>query len=82
VAQRRADDPELRRVLDELEVAVTRVGLARTFHNEAVRDTRSLRGRRVPRLFKLAGHAPLPQYFEIDDTALAGPSRAQLRDRP
>ena len=71
----RADDPELGRVLDELEVAVTRVGLARTFHNEAVRDTRSLRGRRVPRLFRLAGHAPLPQYFEIDDTALPGSSR-------
>ena len=68
-------DPELARVLDELEVAVTRVGLARTFHNEAVRDTRSLRGRRIPRLFRLAGHAPLPQYFEIDDTGLPGPSR-------
>jgi hypothetical protein len=66
-------DPELRRALDELDVAVTRVGLARTFHNEAVRDTRSLRGRRIPRLFRLAGHAAVPQYFEIDDTAVAGP---------
>jgi hypothetical protein len=74
-------DFELGRLLDELEIAVTRVGLARTFHNEAVRDTRSLRGRRVPRLFRLAGHAALPQYFEIDDTALTGPGRPQAPER-
>ena len=69
-----AADAELGGLLDEVEVAVTRVGLARTFHNEAVRDTRSLRGRRVPRLFQLAGHAPMPEYFEIDDTSVPGPA--------
>jgi hypothetical protein len=39
-----------------------------------VRDTRALRGRRVPRLFRLGGRRPLPAYFEIDDTGLAGPA--------
>lgn len=56
--------------LDELESAVTRVGLARSFHNAAVKDTRALRLRRLPRVLRLHGHRRLPQYFEIDDTAL------------
>lgn len=56
--------------LDELETASTRVGLARSFHNAAVRDTRAVRLRRLPRALRLAGHRALPQYFEIDDTAV------------
>lgn len=64
------------RALEELAAAASRVGLARQFHNDAVRDTRALRGRRVPRLLHLAGHAPLPEYFEIDDTALPRPGPA------
>jgi len=58
--------------LRELRTAATRVALARSFHNAAVKDTRSLRWRRVPRLLRLAGHRSMPVYFEIDDTALAG----------
>ena len=58
--------------LGELETAATRVGLARSFHNAAVRDTRAIRLRRIPRALRLAGHRSLPQYFEIDDTRLAG----------
>jgi hypothetical protein len=56
--------------LQELDSAVTRVGLARSFHNGAVKDTRALRLRRMPRALRLAGHRRLPQYFEIDDTSL------------
>jgi hypothetical protein len=56
--------------LAELETASTRVGLARAFHNEAVKDTRGIRLRRIPRALRLAGHRSLPQYFEIDDTAI------------
>lgn len=48
--------------------AVTRVAFARSFYNDAVRDTRALRGRRMPRLLRLAGRRPLPVFFEIDDT--------------
>ncbi len=58
--------------LRELRAAATRVALARSFHNAAVKDTLSLRWRRTPRLLRLAGHRPMPTYFEIDDTALAG----------
>jgi len=53
--------------LGELQTAATRVGLARSFHNAAVRDTRAVRLRRIPRALHLAGHRVLPQYFEIDD---------------
>ncbi|MFL1379073.1 MULTISPECIES: hypothetical protein [unclassified Nocardiopsis] len=43
------------------------VHLARVFHNDAVADTRRARRSRVVRLFRLAGGAPLPDFFEIDD---------------
>ena len=56
--------------LQELETASTRVGLARSFHSAAVRDTRAVRLRRMPRALRLAGHRELPQYFEIDDTSV------------
>lgn len=56
--------------LQELETASTRVGLARSFHNAAVHDTRAVRLRRMPRALRLAGHRALPQYFEIDDTTI------------
>ena len=55
-------------VLAELETAASRVGLARSFHNAAVRDTRGVRLRRLPRALRLAGHRELPEFFEIDDT--------------
>ena len=71
-----ATDP----VLVELETAATRVGLARSFHNAAVRDTRAVRLRRLPRALRLAGHRDLPEFFEIDDTR-TGTSPAS-RPRP
>ena len=58
--------------LAELETAAYRVALARSFHNAAVKDTRTVRWRRMPRLLRLAGHRAMPTYFEMDDTALAG----------
>lgn len=61
-----APDP----VLAELGTAASRVGLARSFHNAAVRDTRTIRLRRLPRALRLAGHRALPEFFEIDDTQL------------
>lgn len=57
---------------EELRTAASRVALARSFHNAAVKDTRTLRWRRLPRLLRLAGHRRMPTYFEIDDTSLAG----------
>jgi hypothetical protein len=47
-----------------------RVAIARRFYNDAVRDTRTLRGRRMPRILHLAGHREMPRYFDIDDTVI------------
>lgn len=52
----------------ELREAAARVQVARRFYNDAVRDTRSLRARRMPRALHLAGRVPLPEFFDIDDT--------------
>ena len=56
-------------LMDELAEAESRVLLARRFHNDAVRDTLALREQRPVRWLKLGGHAPLPTYFEIAETA-------------
>ena len=52
----------------ELHEACVRVNIARRFYNDAVRDTRHLRGRRMPRILHLAGHREMPRYFDIDET--------------
>lgn len=57
-------DPALLRDLTD---ASTRVLLARRFYNDAVRDTRALRGRWIPRWFHLGGRRPVPTFFEIDE---------------
>ena len=62
----------------ELREAAARVQVARRFYNDAVRDTRALRSRRMPRLLRLAGHAEWPQFFDIDDTLPIGAPAALL----
>jgi len=60
----------------ELREAATRVLISRRFYNDAVRDTRALRARRLPRLFRMAGRRAMPEFFDIDDTlpaSAAGP---------
>ncbi len=52
---------------DDLADAEALVVLARRVHNDAVRDTRALRSRRLVRLLRLHGTAPEPLYFEIAD---------------
>ena len=59
----------------ELAEAATRVMIARRFFNDAVRDTRTLRARRMPRLLHLAGRRELPLFFDIDDTSLFSEGR-------
>jgi hypothetical protein len=51
----------------DLAATQTRVALARRFYNDAVRDTRELRGRRFSRWAGLHRSRPLPRYFDIDD---------------
>lgn len=65
---RLVEDPSGARLLDDLGNAAAKVGLARRFFNGAVRDTRTMRRHRLVRWFRLAGQAPWPAYFEIDDT--------------
>ena len=52
---------------NDLEGTIIRVGLARRFYNDAVRDTAALRHRRLSRLLRLHAARPLPRYFDIDD---------------
>jgi hypothetical protein len=71
----------------ELREAAARVQVSRRFYNDAVRDTRTLRARRMPRLLRLAGTADLPQFFDIDDTLPADgpgapPRAARSAGRP
>jgi hypothetical protein len=50
-----------------------RASFARRFFNDAVRDALVVRDRRVVRWLRLAGHAPHPAYFEMDDEQLPAP---------
>ncbi|MEU2127589.1 hypothetical protein [Streptomyces sp. NPDC018352] len=61
----------------ELAASVRRVPMARRFHNDAVRAARALRRHRKVRWFRLAGHAPFPLAFEMDDEPPVA-----LADRP
>lgn len=53
--------------LEALTAACHRCQLARRFHNDAVTQARRVRRGRVVRWARLAGHAPDPRTFEIDD---------------
>jgi len=68
VGGRLAREPQLASSLSTLDDAMTRLVLARRFLAVAVHDTRALRERRLVRILRLAGHAQLPDYFDIDDT--------------
>lgn len=51
----------------EAESAAKGVHVARCFHNNAVAETRRARRSRLVRVLRLAGRAPLPDFFEMDD---------------
>ena len=65
--QLREDEAVGAPVLQRVAEANRRVQLARRFLNDAVIDVRRVRRKPGVRLFRLAGHAELPQTFEIDD---------------
>lgn len=56
----------------ELDDVTDRVGMARRFYNDAVRDTRSLREQMIVRALRLAGRAPMPDYVELVDSPPPG----------
>lgn len=47
-----------------------RVQLARRFHNDVVVQIHRIRGLTLVRWFRLAGNAPLPRTFEMDDAPI------------
>ena len=55
-------------LLAELEAAAQQVFLARKFYNDAVAATQAARRRWLARVLGLAGGAPMPAFFEIDDS--------------
>lgn len=67
--------PAGRERLAAVATAVERVTMARRFHNDAVRAARELRGTTLVRVLHLAGHAALPDSFEMDDAPPAALSR-------
>jgi len=54
-------------LLAEIDAAAHQVFLARKFYNDAVAATLAARRRRLVRVLRLAGGAPAPAFFEIDD---------------
>lgn len=73
-------DPGTAAVLADAQQLVV---LARRVHNDAVRDTRALRSRRLVRWLRLYGTAPEPVFFEIVDPEPAGsPVGPDVESRP
>jgi hypothetical protein len=65
----------------EMHDEALRATFARRFHNDAVRDALVVRERRLVRWLRLAGSAPHPAYFEMDDEELPS-ARFELAGRP
>jgi hypothetical protein len=68
-------------LLAELEGSAHQVFLARKFYNDAVAATQAARRRWLARALRLAGSAPWPEFFEIDDS-LVPPGDSQAADIP
>jgi hypothetical protein len=66
------DDPGGAHLLAELGASMRRAAMARRFHNDAVRATQAVRRQRLVRYLRLAGHAPMPPTFEMDDPSADG----------
>ena len=66
IAELRAT-PRGEELFDDLAESCTQVALSRRFLNDAVQSARLLRQGRLVRLFRLAGNAPRPETFEMDD---------------
>ena len=69
-------------LLAELEAAAHQVFLARKFYNDAVAATQAARRRWLARVLGLAGGAPMPAFFEIDDSLVAAGGEGWGTDMP
>lgn len=61
------ETPQGEELLGDLSAACNQVALSRRFLNDGVQAARLLRRGRLVRLFRLAGNAPRPEMFEVDD---------------
>jgi hypothetical protein len=75
VAVRALDDELGSEALDRLAASGLRVQLARRFHHDATREVRRVREKAVVRIFRLAGHAAMPEPVDFDDDLPAALSR-------
>ena len=57
-------------LMDELTRVTEKIALAITIHLESVNTARSLRSKFIFRIFRLAGHAPLPVRYSFEDDIL------------
>jgi hypothetical protein len=69
-------------LLGELESAAHQVFLARKFYNDAVTATRRARRRWLVMLLRLAGTAPMPEFFDIDDSLVPAGESGSTADIP
>lgn len=72
---REGDDELAGEALDRVGASALRVQLARRFHNDATREVRRVRTKTVVRVFRLAGHAALPEPVTFDDELPAALAR-------
>lgn len=66
--QRGDEDPGVDDIVARVKASCLRVQLARRFHNGAVTDVRAVRRKWTVRVFRLAGHAAMPQTVEFRDS--------------
>ena len=59
-------------LVGEVEAAAHQVFLARKFYNDIAARTIEARQRPLARTFRLAGHAPQPAFFEMEDVLFPG----------
>ena len=70
-------DPLSQAALARLDKAASRLVLARRFHNTHVAETRLLRATLPVRVLHLAGRAPQPATFDVDDDITPEPSEEE-----
>ncbi len=57
-------------LLDELTRITEKISVGITIHTEAVNSARAIRSKFLFRIFRLAGHAPLPMRYSFEDDIL------------
>ncbi|MQA06391.1 MAG: hypothetical protein GEV07_27955 [Streptosporangiales bacterium] len=60
-------DPRAAALRHDIDAAIRRVVMARTFYNDVVVAARRVRRKRLVRWLRLAGSAAMPERFEMDD---------------